>query len=62
MSSERQRKYNNPEDLDELCRRFLMANNADPGAAIEYCKSFLMLLNEKKARSGSVLSSRVKSH
>jgi len=48
VAVEKPRKYNNPEDLDELCRSFLIANNADPGAAIEYCKSFLLLLNEKK--------------
>lgn len=62
MDSEKPRKYNNPDDLNELCRRFLMANNTDPGAAIDYCKSFLMVLNEKRSHSGSVLSYRAKSH
>jgi len=62
VAIEKPRKYNNPDDLDELCRSFLIANSSDPGAAIEYCKSFLLLLDEKKPNSGAVLSSRAKSH
>ena len=58
---ERPRKYNNPEDLDELCRRFLANKDTDIGAAIEYCRDFLNLLTEKQPTSGAVLSSRAKS-
>jgi len=58
---ERPRKYNNPDDLDELCRRFLECNESDKGAAIEYCRSFLVLLTEKPPTSGAVVSSRAKS-
>lgn len=61
MERERPRKYNNPEDLDELCRRFLETKDTDMGSAIQYCKVFLSLLNEKPPTSGAVLISRVKS-
>lgn len=61
MPQDKPRKYNNPDDLDELCRSFLIIKDKDPGAAIQYCKSFLLLLNEKKPTTGAVLSSRVKS-
>jgi len=61
VSQDRRHKYNNPDDLDELCRSFLIAKDTDPGAAIQYCKSFLQLLNEKKPTSGAVLSSHAKS-
>ncbi|MEM0343239.1 MAG: hypothetical protein QXJ32_03435 [Thermoplasmata archaeon] len=56
----RPRKYNNPDDLDELCRRFLECNESDKGAAIEYCRSFLTLLTEKPPTSGAVVPSRAK--
>jgi hypothetical protein len=61
VERERPRKYNNPEDLDELCRRFLETKDTDLGSAIEYCRSFLTLLTEKPPTSGGVVSSRVKS-
>jgi len=57
----RLRKYNNPKDLDELCRGFLETKDADKGAAIEYCKNFLSVLTEKPPVTGAVLSSRAKS-
>ena len=59
--SQKARKYNNPNDLDELCKGFLEANDADKGAAIEYCKNFLSVLTEKPPVTGAVLSSRAKS-
>jgi hypothetical protein len=62
VTAEKLRKYNNLDDLDELCRSFIINSEADTGAAIEYCKSFLMLLEEKKPNSGAVLSSRPRSH
>jgi hypothetical protein len=55
------RKYNNPKDLDELCKGFLEGNDADKGAAMEYCKNFLSVLTEKQPVTGAVLSSRAKS-
>ena len=55
------RKYNDPKDLDELCKGFLEANAADKGAAIEYCKNFLSVLTEKPPVTGAVLSPRAKS-
>gem|GEM_PF-1513464 len=55
------RKYNNPKDLDELCRGFLETKDSDKGAAIEYCKNFLWVLTEKPPVTGAVLSSRSKS-
>lgn len=61
VHNERPRKYNNPDDLDELCRRFLEENEKDNGAAIEYCKGFLVLLTDKPSTSGAVVSSRAKS-
>ena len=61
VERERPRKYNNPDDLDELCRRFLKSKDNDMGSAIEYCKGFLSLLNEKPPTSGAVVFSRVKS-
>lgn len=60
MERERPRKYNNPDDLDELCRRFLETKDPDMGSAIEYCKGFLSLLSEKPPTSGGIVSSRVK--
>jgi hypothetical protein len=61
VQQDRPRKYNNPEDLDELCRRFLETKDTDMGSAIEYCRSFLTLLYEKPPTSGAVVFSRVKS-
>jgi len=61
VTEKRPKKYNNPKDLDELCRSFLKCKETDPGAAIDYCKSFLALLSEKPPTSGAVLSSRAKS-
>jgi len=61
LEQDRPRKYNNPADLDELCRRFLETKDTDMGSAIEYCKGFLWLLSEKPPTSGGVVSSRVKS-
>ena len=61
VAEQRKTKYNNPEDLDELCRLFLDCNDTETGAAMEYCKSFLSVLKEKKPNSGAVLSSRAKS-
>jgi hypothetical protein len=60
-NGDRQRKYNNPRDLDELCKGFLETKDADKGAAIEYCKNFLSVLTEKPPVTGAVLSSRAKS-
>lgn len=60
-NGQRPRKYNNPIDLDELCRGFLESNDADNGAAIEYCKNFLSVLIDKQPVTGAVLSSRAKS-
>jgi hypothetical protein len=54
----KKRKYNNPEDLDELCRSFLVSREADKGAALEYCKDFLTILSKKDITAGAVLSSR----
>jgi hypothetical protein len=54
------RKYNNPEDLDELCRSFLASNDTDKGAALEYCRRFLNVLSENPPASGAVGSSRSK--
>lgn len=61
VQQDRPRKYNNPEDLDELCRRFLECKDTDMGSAIEYCKTFLALLSEKPPTSGGIVSSRAKS-
>lgn len=52
------RKYNDPEDLDELCKSFLRCKDDDPGAAVEYCRNFLTLLTAKSPPSGAVLSVR----
>jgi hypothetical protein len=54
----KKRKYNNPEDLDELCRSFLLSQETDKGAALEYCKDFLTVLSKKDITKGAVLSSR----
>lgn len=62
MTTERPRKYNNQNDLDELCRSLMQASETDTGAAVEYCMSFLMLLDERMPNSGAVLSSRARSH
>ena len=61
MHKERPRKYNNPDDLDELCRRFVESDDKGNGPAIEYCKDFLVLLTDKPSTSGAVVSSRAKS-
>ncbi|MGQ9587452.1 MAG: hypothetical protein ACUVT7_03610 [Thermoplasmata archaeon] len=61
MTEKKPRKYNDPNSLDELCRSFLACKDTDKGAAIEYCRSFLLLLNEKQARSGAVVSVRSRS-
>jgi hypothetical protein len=61
LLQDRPRKYNNPQDLDELCRRFLECKDTDMGSAIAYCKGFLSLLNEKPPTSGAVVFSRAKS-
>jgi hypothetical protein len=61
MNMVRPRKYNNPNDLEELCRCFLECQDADKGAAIEYCKDFLVMLTEKPPVTGAVASSRSKS-
>ena len=58
MAEARKRKYNDEESLDELCKRFLDCRDMDPGAAIEYCKSFLTVLERKDVKAGAVLSSR----
>lgn len=58
--TEKLRKYNNPNDLDELCRSFLESKDKDPGAAVEYCRNFLTLLTAKMPSSGAVLSVRSK--
>lgn len=57
----KKRKYNDPEDLDELCRSFLLAQEYDKGAALEYCKNFLTVLAKKDVTKGAVLSSRSRS-
>lgn len=57
MNTQRPRKYNNPEDLEELCKCFFEGN----GSAIEYCKDFLVMLSDKPPVTGAVLSSRSKS-
>ena len=61
MHGERPRKYNNPDDLNELCKRFPEKDDKSEGPAIEYCKDFLVLLTEKPSTSGAVVSSRAKS-
>lgn len=61
MDQNKRHKYNDAEDLDELCKRFLSAQETSPGAAIEYCKNFLTMLDDKHVKSGAVLSSRAKS-
>ena len=61
VHNEKPRKYNNPRDLDELCRKFLDSNDKENGPAIEYCKDFLVLLTDKPPTSGAVVSSRAKS-
>jgi hypothetical protein len=61
VQKDRPRKYNNPEDLYELCRGFLECKDTDMCSAIEYCRSFLALLSEKPPTSGAVVSSRAKS-
>jgi len=55
---DRPRKYNNPDDLDELCRSFLVSSDIDKGAALEYCKRFLNVLSQHQPASGAVGSSR----
>ena len=60
VHNEKPRKYNNPDDLDELCRKFVENERAD-GPAIEYCKDFLTLLTDKPPTSGAIVSSRAKS-
>ncbi len=62
VTVEKKRKYNNQEDLDELCKSFLTCQEKNSGAAIEYCKDFLTVLAKKDFNSGAVLSSRSKSH
>jgi len=52
------RKYNDPDNLDELCRGFLQMNNTDKGAAMEYCRRFLTVMARKDLTAGAVLSSR----
>lgn len=59
--TQKKRKYNDPEDLNELCRRFLVTHDNDKGAALEYCKDFLALLSKKDVTKGAVLSSRSRS-
>lgn len=54
------RKYNNPQDLDELCKSFLASNEFDKGAALEYCRRFLHVLSNHEPASGAVGSSRPK--
>ncbi|MGD9963549.1 MAG: hypothetical protein AB7S97_06615 [Thermoplasmata archaeon] len=54
----KKRKYNNPDDLNELCRSFLIVHEDDQGAALEYCKNFLTLLSKKDVTKGALLSSR----
>jgi len=61
LNMARPRKYNNPNDLEELCRCFLECQEGDKGAAIEYCKDFLVMLTEKPPVTGAVVSSRSKS-
>ncbi|UCE91696.1 MAG: hypothetical protein JSV90_00640 [Methanobacteriota archaeon] len=58
MAEARKRKYNDEESLEELCRRYLACRDIDPGAAIEYCKGFLTVLEKKDVKAGAVLSSR----
>ena len=60
MPNERPRKYNNPRDLEELCKSFLLCSDTDKGAAIQYCKDFLAMLADKPPVTGAVLSSRSK--
>lgn len=59
--NDKKRKYNNPEDLNELCRSFLICREDDGGAAMEYCRSFLKVLQKKSINAGAVLSSRSRS-
>lgn len=54
----KKRKYNDPEDLEELCKSFLMCQERDKGAALEYCRDFLTVLSKKEFTKGAVLSSR----
>ena len=61
MDAQRPRKYNNQDDLDELCRSFLVAKEASKGAAIEYCRDFLAVLAEKPTVTGAVVSSHARS-
>lgn len=58
---QRPRKYNDPKDLDELCKGFLATKDADIGAAMEYCRNFLSVLSDKPPVTGAVVSSRAKS-
>ncbi len=58
MAEHRKRKYNDEDSLDELCRKFLACRDNDAGAAIEYCKDFLTMLERKDVKAGAVLSSR----
>ena len=58
---QRTRKYNNPNDLSELCKGFVDQKDLDDGAAIEYCKNFLSVLKDKPSVTGAVVSSRAKS-
>ncbi len=60
-NGQRIRKYNNPKDLDELCRGFLETKDKDMGAAMEYCRDFLLVLSDKPPVTGAVVSSRSKS-
>jgi len=61
VTAEKRRKYNDPNDLDELCRSFLQTRDMDESAALDYCKDFLTLLNKKQLSRGAVLSYRAKS-
>lgn len=60
MTAQRPRKYNNQEDLHELCRSFLQTKDTDKGAAIQYCKDFLSMLGEKPTVTGAVVYTRSK--
>lgn len=62
MPDAKARKYNDPDNLDELCRGFLQVSNTDKGAAMEYCRRFLTVMARKDLTAGAVLSSRSRYH
>jgi hypothetical protein len=62
LTESKKRKYNDPESLEELCRKFLECRETDSGAAMDYCRCFLTVVSKKDVTKGAVLSSRSRSH